>query len=213
MKIKVCGLKSVEEVECASKAGADYVGFVFYNPSPRGISYELGKSLCQVTPKGVSRVALVINPDEAMLESLKAIDFDFLQLHGSETVERVKEVKEALQLPVIKSVGVEVRSDLHLVDIYSSVADQILIDAKAPVNSSLPGGNGICFNWDILEGYNWECPWMLAGGLNTRNVSKAILKTGASQVDISSGVEDFPGKKSFEKIEAFITKVKGLQNA
>jgi phosphoribosylanthranilate isomerase len=210
MKIKVCGLKSVKEVEFASKAGADYVGFVFYNPSPRGISYNLGKSLCQATPKGVSRVALVINPDEAMLESLKAIDFDFLQLHGSETVERVKEVKEVLQLPVIKSVGVGVKSDLRVVDLYSSVADQILIDAKAPVNSSLPGGNGICFNWDILEGYNWECPWMLAGGLNTRNVSKAILKTGARQVDISSGVEDFPGKKNLEKIEAFITKVKGL---
>ena len=130
-----------------------------------------------------------------------------LQLHGSETLERVREIKSKVNVSLIKAVGVNDKKDLELVEKYAEIADQILIDAK-PNYNSLPGGNGIKFDWKILEGITWEFPWFLAGGLNESNIDDALFATNAKKVDLSSGVEDSNGKKSIVKITNFVKKIR-----
>jgi phosphoribosylanthranilate isomerase len=155
---------------------------------------------------GVAKVALVVNADDAFLDGLTAaVPLDMLQLHGSETPTRVAEVKARYGLPVMKAVGIADASDLAHIDAYAAVADQLLIDAKPPKNADLPGGNGLAFDWTLLAGRKyWTVPWMLAGGLTADNVAEAVRRTGATQVDVSSGVEGLVGVKDAGLISAFL---------
>ena len=154
---------------------------------------------------GVCKVALTVNADDAMLDALtQAVPLDMLQLHGSESPARVAEVKARYGLPVMKAVGVAERADLAQLDAYAGVADQLLVDAKPPKGADLPGGNGLAFDWQLLAGRVWRSPWMLAGGLKPDNVAEAIRRTGARQVDVSSGVERRPGIKDAALIHALV---------
>lgn len=204
--VKVCGLSDATHVAAAAEAGAGYVGFVFFEKSPRNISLDRARVLSLGTPSGLAKVALTVNADDAFLDALTdAVPLDMLQLHGSETAARVSEVRARYGLPVMKAIGVAEAKDLAAVDVYSAVADQLLIDAKPPKGSDLPGGNGLAFDWELLSARKyWTKPWMLAGGLHAGNVAEAIRLTGASQVDVSSGVETKPGQKDTSLIVEFV---------
>ena len=205
IKVKICGLKTREHVAVAAGAGASYVGFTFFAKSPRYIAPADAHELAQFVPDDVTKVALVVNPEDAYIDQLMgSVAIDMLQLHGQETPERVEEIRALSGLPIMKAVGVASEEDLAPLEAYEAVADQILLDAKAPKGSDRPGGNAVTFDWDLIAGRNWNAPWMLAGGLVPGNVAEAIARTGATQVDVSSGVESAPGDKDSALIRAFI---------
>lgn len=202
--VKICGLTDPADVPVALLAGARYVGFVFFEKSPRHLALEDAAFLAEAVPEGICKVALTVNADDAFLDALTAaVPLDMLQLHGSESPERVLEVKARYGLPVMKAVGVAGPGDLDALDAYARVADQLLVDAKPPKGGALPGGNGLAFDWRLIAGRRWPVPWMLAGGLTPDNVAEAMRMTGARQVDVSSGVESAPGVKDGDLITAF----------
>ncbi|KPD14092.1 phosphoribosylanthranilate isomerase [Phaeobacter sp. 11ANDIMAR09] len=205
VRVKICGLRTPQDVAAAASAGAGYVGFVFFPKSPRHVSVEQAAGLALEAPVGLCKVALTVNADDALLDALtKVVPLDMLQLHGSESPERVAEVKSRYGLPVMKAIGIADAQDLPQIDLYSQVADQLLIDAKPPRDADLPGGNGLAFDWRLLAGRKyWQRPWMLAGGLTPDNVAEAVRMTGARQVDVSSGVETVPGQKDADLISRF----------
>ncbi len=212
MQVKICGLKTPESVAAAVDAGASYLGFVFFPKSPRHLTYRQAAELAATVPDGVIKVALTVNADdEALAEMLGKVPFDMLQLHGSESPKRVAYIKERFGLPVMKAVGVADASDLPRLVEYATVADQLLVDAKPPKDSPLPGGNALAFDWRLIADMEWPIPWMLAGGLTPDNVAKAVRLTGATMVDVSSGVESAPGVKDLDKIAAFVKAAKGAE--
>jgi phosphoribosylanthranilate isomerase len=205
ISVKICGLRTSADVTAAAVAGARYVGFVFFPKSPRHLEIPDAAALAAAVPFGVCKVALTVNADDAMLDALtQAVPLDMLQLHGAESPARVAQVKARYGLPVMKAVGVATRADLAQLDLYSGIADQILVDAKPPEGADLPGGNGLAFDWQLLAGRVWRAPWMLAGGLTPDNVGEAIRRTGARQVDVSSGVESIPGVKDAVLIRTLV---------
>ncbi len=204
-RVKICGLSRPEDVVAAAAAGATYVGFVFFAKSPRNVDIATARSLALEVPVGIAKVALTVNADDALLDALMdQVPLDMLQLHGSESPERVAEVRARYGLPVMKAIGIADESDLAQIDAYGAVADQLLIDAKPPKGADLPGGNGLAFDWRLVNRKYWPCPWMLAGGLTPDNVALAVQMTGARQVDVSSGVENAPGLKDAGQIDAFV---------
>ena len=208
IEIKLCGLKEPSHIEAAFNLGIKYLGFVFFEKSPRFLRNDTAKSLISITPPGIMKVGLVVNPSDECLNSISGLNLDMLQLHGSESIERVKEIKSKFNFSLIKAIGIKEKKDLDLVESYSKVADHLLIDAKPSVNSSLPGGNGIKFDWTLLEKKSWDFPWFLAGGLNANNITEALRITKVKKVDLSSGVEDSKGRKSINKITSFVNKIK-----
>lgn len=203
-RAKICGLKTRECVEAAAEGGAAYLGFVFFPKSPRNIGLETARDLATITPPGIVKVALVVDPADEMVDAITALPIDMVQLHGGETPERVSEVRARSGLPVMKAVGVADAEDLAAIALYEAVADQLLIDAKPPKGGDLPGGNGLSFDWRLISAREWAKPWMLAGGLSAENVAEAIALTGAAQVDVSSGVERATGEKDPARIRAFL---------
>ncbi|MBP0483786.1 phosphoribosylanthranilate isomerase [Sagittula salina] len=209
IRVKICGLSRAEDVAACAEAGAAYGGFVFFPKSPRAVTPEQARALALEAPVGLAKVALVVNADDALLDAVTAtVPLDMLQLHGSETPERVTEVRARYGLPVMKAVGVATEDDLPKLGLYAQVADQLLIDAKPAPGAELPGGNGLSFDWRLIAGRRWPRPWMLAGGLTPENVGEAIRMTGAAQVDVSSGVESAPGVKDAGRIADFIAAAK-----
>jgi phosphoribosylanthranilate isomerase len=203
-RVKICGLRDAAMLDAAVQAGAAYVGLVFFEKSPRNVTLAQAAALAAMVPAGVAKVALVVDADDAQLDALLAqVPVDILQLHGAETPARVTAVKARYGLPVMKAVGVAAPEDLAALDLYAQVADQLLVDAKPPVDADLPGGNGLAFDWRLIAGRRWPVPWMLAGGLTPANVAQAVALTGAGQVDVSSGVESAPGVKDAALIAAF----------
>lgn len=210
IRVKICGLRDAAHVAAAVEAGATYLGFVFHAKSPRHITPEQAAALVRDVPPGIARVALTVDADDAALDVITgAVPLDMLQLHGQETPERVRAVKARYGLPVMKAVGIAGPEDVAAIEVYGRVADQILVDAKAPTGAVLPGGNGIAFDWRLVARRYWPCPWMLAGGLTPANVAEAVRLTGARQVDVSSGVESAPGVKDATLIRAFIAAARG----
>ena len=205
VSVKICGLANVDDVRACADAGANYMGLVFFEKSSRNITIPAARELALAAPLGLAKVALVVNPSDAELDAITGtVPLDMLQLHGRETPERVTEVKARYGLPVMKAVGIADGDDLPKLESYFGVADQILVDAKPPKGGELPGGNGLSFDWRLIAGRRWPCPWMLAGGLTPENVAEALKMTGAKQVDVSSGVEDAPGQKNAELIQKFV---------
>ncbi|AZV79387.1 phosphoribosylanthranilate isomerase [Parasedimentitalea marina] len=211
-RVKICGLRSADDVTAAAQAGAAYVGFVFFPKSPRHVQIDEAATLAATAPVGLCKVALTVNASDAELDAITAqVPLDMLQLHGTESPARVAEVKARYGLPVMKAIGVADASDLPQIDVYSAVADQLLIDAKPPKDAVLPGGNGLAFDWRLLAGRKyWQRPWMLAGGLTPENVAEALRMTGANQVDVSSGVEVAPGQKDPTLIRSFVAAATAL---
>ena len=212
VRVKICGLKTLADVAAVAAAGAAYAGFNFFPKSPRYVSPSNARALALAAPDGLCKVALVVDAEDAVLDAIVAdVPLDMLQLHGHETPARVAEVKARYGLPVMKVIGVAEEADLAGLLDYQLVADQVLIDAKAPKGAVLPGGNGLTFDWRLLVGRKWLKPWMLAGGLTPDNVAQAIQRTGARQVDVASGVESAPGVKDAGRIAAFVEAAQGVK--
>ena len=210
VKVKICGLSREAEVEAAAAAGASYVGFVFFPGSPRHVGAEQAGRLSRSAPAGLRKVALLVDPSDREIDGiLSAVPVDILQLHGTETPERVAAVRERFGLPVMKAVGVRERNDLDEVERHAETANLLLVDAKPPKGASRPGGLGTPFDWTLIAGAGWRFQWMLAGGLDSGNVAEAVRVTGASQVDASTGVESAPGVKSVRKIKQFVAAAAG----
>ncbi|NBV62142.1 MAG: phosphoribosylanthranilate isomerase [Rhodobacteraceae bacterium] len=212
VKVKICGLTREADVLAVAKAGVSYAGLVFFAKSPRNLGLAQARDLALAAPPGLAKVALTVDADDDMLDAiLHEVPLDMLQLHGRETPQRVSALKARYGLPVMKALGIADAEDLHKIDLYAGVADQLLIDAKPPTGSALPGGNGLAFDWRLLQARKyWALPWMLAGGLSAQNVAQAVQLTGARQVDLSSGVESAPGLKDADQIAAFMQAVQGL---
>ncbi|MFP5518230.1 MAG: phosphoribosylanthranilate isomerase [Alphaproteobacteria bacterium] len=209
---KICGLIEPESLRAAVAGGARYVGFVFYPRSPRAIAPPMAAELARLLPTGVRSVGLFVDPDDEFLEHVTGqVPLDLIQLHGAETPRRIAEIKGRYALPVMKAIRVGGPEDLAVALEAAEVADRLLFDAKPPAKvSALPGGNGIAFDWTILAGRSWPRPWMLSGGLTAENVAEAVRVTGATEVDVSSGVEDRPGHKDPALVRAFLSTVAGL---
>lgn len=205
IRVKICGLRSVADVQAVAAAGAAYFGLNFFPPSPRCVSLEQGRALALAAPVGLAKVALTVDADDATLDAIvEAMPLDMLQLHGHESAERVAAVRARYGLPVMKVIGVRDEGDLAGLMEMSLASDQIMIDAKAPKGAVLPGGNGVPFDWRLVAQRRWLRPWMLAGGLTPANVAEAIRLTGARQVDVSSGVESAPGIKDEQLVLEFV---------
>ena len=214
IKVKICGVKRIESVEAAVKYGATYIGFVFYQPSSRNLTLKKANQLLYRVPKNINKVGLFVNPTNLEIENVLATtDLDMIQLHGLENPSRVIEIKELGQLPIIKAIKLDKREDLNSAADFYDAADYLLFDSKAPENlkNTLPGGNAISFDWTLLRHIKIPLPWMLAGGLNAKNILEAVTSSGADTLDVSSGVEILPGEKDLNLIKDFLTVAKAIQ--
>jgi phosphoribosylanthranilate isomerase len=209
---KICGLSSEAAVEAAVAGGAAYVGFVFYPPSPRSVSAARAGELSKAVPASVQRVGMFVDADDAAIAAaLGAAPLDILQFHGSESPERVAEAKHRFGRKVMKAIAVAGPEDAATAARYEDVADLLLFDAKPPRRpDALPGGNGLVFDWQLIAGRGWRLPWMLSGGLTAELLPEAVRISGATAVDVSSGVERRPGDKDIDKIRAFLEVARGL---
>lgn len=205
-KVKICGLKDSENLKAAIDAGADFVGFVFFDGSPRNIDFHTAANLRQLTPESVKAVGLFVNPDDETLEKFAAgLRLDMIQLHGDETPDRVMDIKRALHIPVMKAIRIADKNDLEQIEIFQPVADWLLFDVKIEGEH---GGTGKSFDWSLLRRRKFDKSWMLGGGLNAGNVASALGILRPTAVDISSGVEIERGVKDPAKIRTFINAVK-----
>jgi len=203
--VKICGLSTPETHDVAVDAGADMVGFVFFPPSPRHLGLDTARALGKHVRRRAVKVALTVDADDATLADIvEALQPDILQLHGRETVARLRDIKQKFGLQVMKALAVETAADLASLPLYAAVADRILFDARAPKEATRPGGLGAVFDWHVLENLDLELPFMVSGGLNADNVAEAVRATRAGGVDVSSGVERAPGIKDPEMIRNFI---------
>jgi len=203
--VKICGLSTSEALDVALDEGADMVGFVFFPPSPRNVSFKTAAALEARVRGQAKKVALSVDADDTLLSYVvDALGPDILQLHGSESPLRVSAIKACFKLPVMKAIAVETRADLAAIARYAAVADYLLFDARAPRDATRPGGLGKSFDWHLLENLEPGVPFMLSGGLDAGNVGEALRITRAPGVDVSSGVERAPGEKDPEKIRAFV---------
>lgn len=208
-EIKICGLSTPETLAAVLASGAEHVGFIFFEKSPRHVSLETAARLAEQAHGKAGTVAVTVNADDAFLDRLTGrVQPDMLQLHGSETPDRVAQVKTRYGLPVIKAFAIREAGDLEKLDAYRGIADRFLLDARAPEGSDLPGGNGVSFDWNLLKVLDREIDYMLSGGLNEGNVVEALQVSGARAIDVSSGVEAAPGLKDIAKIAAFIQTVR-----
>ena len=207
--VKVCGINSLEAAEASVSAGVDLVGLNFHPTSPRFLQDDLARALAERMRGRTRLVALVSDARDDQIERVVGlIRPDFLQLCGSETPDRAAQVRERFSIGIVKTFPVQTREDLTAANRYGEVADLFHFDAKAPPNADRPGGHGVAFDWRVLEGASFARPWLLAGGLTPENVARAIAISRATGVDVSSGVETAPGKKSAELIRAFVSAAK-----
>ncbi|WFU72590.1 MULTISPECIES: phosphoribosylanthranilate isomerase [unclassified Bradyrhizobium] len=210
--VKICGLSTRETLDVALDAGADMVGFVFFPPSPRHLSLEAGRDLGRQVKRRALKVALTVDADDATLDNIMdALSPDIFQLHGKESVARLRDIKQRFGRPVMKAVPVATAADLAVLPGYAAVADRILFDARAPKDATRPGGLGEPFEWHLLENLDLKLPYMVSGGLDAGNVAEALRVTRAGGVDVSSGVESAPGVKDPELIKAFIRAARATQ--
>lgn len=211
VQVKICGINALDAVKAAVDGGADFIGLVFYPPSPRAVTPDQARGLAAAAGTRVKKVGLFVDPDDATLErTLAAVKLDMLQVHGKETPARVAEIRKRFGLPVMKAIKVKSAADLEPAARYAA-ADWLLFDGIPPEGKKgvLPGGNAARFDWRLLTGKRFAKPWMLSGGLTPENVAEAIRISGAPCVDVSSGVEARPGTKDLAKIAAFIKAAKG----
>ena len=203
--VKICGLSTRETLDVALDAAADMVGFVFFPPSPRHLSFEVARDLGLAAKRRALKVALTVDADDATLAGVvESLQPDLLQLHGHETAARLCDIKRRFGLPVMKAIPVETSADLAALPGYAEVADRILFDARAPKEATRPGGLGAVFDWHVLENLDLKLPFMVSGGLHADNVAEAVRVTRAGGVDVSSGVERAAGIKDPDMIRAFI---------
>jgi phosphoribosylanthranilate isomerase len=204
--VKICGINDAAGFDAAVEAGANWVGFVFFPPSPRYVTSQTAAALSRRMSGGPPRVGLFVEPvGDVIQRVLDSVRLDILQIYGS--VDQLGAIRDRFDLPVWRASGIGSAADLP---VDSLGADRLLLEAKPPAGADRPGGNAKTFDWTILRGWAAPAPWVLAGGLTPRNVGTAIRETGAEAVDVSSGVERRKGEKDPALIRAFITAAKGV---
>jgi len=204
---KICGLSTPETLDAAIAGGASHIGFVFFPPSPRHLSFEKAQGLAARVPEQVARVGVFVDPDDGMLDAAIAAGLlNVIQLHKV-TPERAAAVKARTSRETWVALAVKTRADLVPAAGFRGAADRLLYDAKAPEGAKVPGGTGLRFDWGLLDGFAHPLPWTLSGGLDAGNVGEAVRVTGARLVDVSSGIETAPGIKDVDKIAAFLKAV------
>ena len=210
--IKICGLNDAAAVHAVAEAGADLAGFVFFPPSPRHIEFTEAANLKALLPATIQAVSVLVDPNDALLQDVaRALNPAWVQLHGKEQPERLRQLRQLFpQLKLIKAISVRDAADLDQARAYHDVADLIMFDAKAPAASTLPGGNGVSFDWNLLKDKTLPAQWMLSGGLNCQNVQEALRISHAPMIDVSSGVESQPGVKDPALIHAFVKAVRNV---
>jgi phosphoribosylanthranilate isomerase len=200
--VKICGLLDETAVRAAVDAGAAMVGFVFHSGSRHLITPEIATKLAALVPSHIQRVGLFVDADDATLRAiLKIVPLDLLQLHGDESPERVGAIRALTGKPVMAAIRLAAPEHLVPVAAYEKVADRLLFDSR--VGNQPSGGTGKSFDWSLLRGRSFSKPWMLAGGLNAGNIVEAVRMTGATTIDVSSGVET-GGHKDPAKIRELI---------
>jgi phosphoribosylanthranilate isomerase len=206
-KVKICGINDPLGFDTVVEAGADWVGFVFFPPSPRYVTPDTAAALSGRIAGGPPRVGLFVNPDlEAIARVLDTVGLDVLQIYGA--LGELATIKARFGLPIWRAVGINSAADLPTDPL---AADRLLLEAKPPAGANRPGGNATSFDWAVLRGWPAPAPWVLAGGLTPDNVTGAIRATGADTVDVSSGVESSKGVKDPALIRAFIAAAKGAR--
>ena len=204
-QIKICGLSTPEAIDAIAEGGATHMGLIFFEKSPRHVTLEQAAELSAHAGDRLKKVAVSVNADDAYLDAIvEATAPDILQLHGSESPQRVSYVKSRYGLPVMKAIAIRDADDLETAQGYRGVADLFLFDAKPPKGSDLPGGNGVAFDWEIMDQWPPDVPYMLSGGLDAANVEEAVTRSATNAVDVSSGVETAPGKKDLQLIQDFL---------
>ena len=208
---KICGLNDPQALTTAVEHGADMCGFIFFPPSPRNLTAEAAEELLREMPTGIDRVGVFVDPETDYLDRILAkARLDLLQLHGDETPDRCRAISIYFGLPIIKAFKVSTREDLEKARDYEDLVDWLLFDARPPAGADRPGGHGKSFDWTMLKGMSFNRPWILSGGLTPENLAEAVRQSGATAVDVSSGVESAPGKKDPAKIRAFLEAARGL---
>ncbi|MGB0681621.1 MAG: phosphoribosylanthranilate isomerase [Magnetovibrionaceae bacterium] len=209
--VKICGLKTPEAVDASVEAGADFTGFVFFEPSPRNLTPEEAATLMARVPDRVTKVALVVDPSDDHLEAIvRGSRPDLMQFHGSETPERLALVKLRYGIPVMKALPVSEPGDIAKSEAYAGIASWLLFDAKPPKDATRPGGNAQPFDWQLLKNRRVSLPWLLAGGITLDNLSDAVAISGAKGIDVSSAVESRTGEKDVDLIRRFVAAAKAL---
>ncbi|WP_174286500.1 phosphoribosylanthranilate isomerase [Sphingomonas bacterium] len=204
---KICGLSTPGTLDAAIRHGAAQVGFVFFAPSPRDLTFDRAAELAARVPGRVGRVGVFVDPDDELVtRAIEAGRLDAVQLHRV-TPTRAAAIRARFGRETWAAVAVKTRADLDAAQTYAGAVDRVLYDAKTPEGAALPGGMGVRFDWTLLDGFRHPLPWLLSGGLDPANVADAIRATGASAVDVSSGVESAPGVKDVGKIAAFLAAV------
>jgi phosphoribosylanthranilate isomerase len=205
INVKICGLSTPAAVRAAVQGGASHVGFVFFAASPRAVTPDVMAALSMPVPAAITRVGLFVDASfDEIAAAVATGSLDMLQLHGAETPGMVAQIKERFKLPVMKAVAIASDEDIATARLYEITADRLLFDAKPPPGADRPGGNALSFDWRLIADQEWLLPWMLAGGLEASNLAEAITTSGATAVDVSSGVEDEPGVKNPEKIKELL---------
>lgn len=209
--VKICGLSTLETVQAAVNGGARFVGLVFFPPSPRAVTLDQAVALAAAVPPGITRVGLFVDPNDATLATtLARVDLDMIQAHGRESPQRIAAIRAMFGRPVMKALAIGEPGDLITARAYDAVADRLLFDARPPPGATRPGGNAQAFDWTLVSAWTGTTPWMLAGGLTAETVGDAVAASGATAVDVSSGVETSPGVKSLERITAFLERARSL---
>jgi phosphoribosylanthranilate isomerase len=204
VRVKICGINDAAAIDAAISAGADWVGFVFFPPSPRFVTPAEAAALSARHPGRAGRVGLFVDPDPAQIAAvLDALPLDALQIYAPAA--RAAALRARFGVPVWRAVGIAGAADLPNT---AAGADALLLEAKAPKDATRPGGNARRFEWSALRGWSAPAPWILAGGLDPDNVAEAIAATGAAVVDVSSGVESAPGRKDPALIRRFVLAAK-----
>ncbi len=209
--VKICGLTDEAAVEAAVEGGSAMCGFVFFAASPRNVTPEAAAALTARVPEGIVKVGLVVDADDGLLANIVATaGVGMLQLHGTESPERTAEIRESFGMPVMKVLAIQGPDDITAARAYEGIAERLMFDAKPPEGATRPGGNARAFDWGLLKGETWSRPWLLAGGLTAENLEQAVKTSGATAVDVSSGVEDAPGRKNPDKIRQFLAAAAAL---
>jgi phosphoribosylanthranilate isomerase len=207
--VKICGLTRAEDVNAAIEAGASYLGFIVEAPSKRKVSVTQAAKISAPASGIISRVAVTVNPDDALLTRIMAeMAPDYIQCHGDESAARVAEIARTYNVKTIKACGIASDEDMKTAEYYSGVCDFILYDAKPPQNDPIRGGHGTLINWGLIRNAPTPKVFALAGGLNPQNVGRIARDVNAPIVDVSSGVESKAGIKDANKIHAFMEAVR-----
>jgi phosphoribosylanthranilate isomerase len=205
VQVKICGLSTPETVDAAIVGGASHIGFVFFPKSPRNLTPEQAGALAMRVAGQAKIVGLFVDPEPDFISAVrKQVTLDIIQLHGEERPALTSRIGMTNGLEVWKALPVRTSTDLAMAEKYRGSAQRILYDAKPPNGADLPGGNGLRFDWNLLQGHSHPLPWALSGGLDPHNLAEAVRITSATLIDVSSGVERAPGIKDVDKIAAFL---------